>query len=292
MKVTPEENNHWLNDSIEDFCRQSRYNSLGKKNSEPAWNRPIVGFSRGNDSLYDFFKKDIGDFYLTPVEIFRKTFPGLSFNENSIIVVSWILPQTKKTREDHRRESVFPSERWVRSKQFGEDFNNRLRSFAVSLLKSKGHHSVDPLNSSLYSRKDSPKYGYASTWSERHAAYTAGLGTFGLSDGLITPAGIAVRFGSIITDFPLEPSKRSYQGFRDYCPFYKNQACIECIKRCPSGAISKSGHDKVICRKYIRGDVFEFIKTKPTLHVYACGLCQVNVPCEFAIPLSSSNTKN
>ena len=35
----------------------------------------------------------------------------------------------------------------------------------------------------------SEKYAYASTWSERHAAYAAGLGTFGLSDGLITAAG-------------------------------------------------------------------------------------------------------
>jgi len=38
--------------------------------------------------------------------------------------------------------------------------------------------------------------GPASSWSERHAAYAAGLGTFSLNDALITPKGIAHRLGS------------------------------------------------------------------------------------------------
>jgi epoxyqueuosine reductase len=46
---------------------------------------------------------------------------------------------------------------------------------------------------------NSQRYSYASSWSERHAAYAAGLGTFGLCDGLITARGKAVRFGSIIS---------------------------------------------------------------------------------------------
>ena len=37
----------------------------------------------------------------------------------------------------------------------------------------------------------------ASDWSERHAAYAAGLGTFGLTRALITEKGIAGRFGSL-----------------------------------------------------------------------------------------------
>ena len=44
-----------------------------------------------------------------------------------------------------------------------------------------------------------------STWSERHVAYAAGLGTFGLSRGLITARGIAMRCGSVVTDLPATP---------------------------------------------------------------------------------------
>jgi hypothetical protein len=36
---------------------------------------------------------------------------------------------------------------------------------------------------------------YASSWSERHAAHAAGLGTFGLCDGLITAKGKAMQGG-------------------------------------------------------------------------------------------------
>ena len=45
--------------------------------------------------------------------------------------------------------------------------------------------------------KMSEKYGMASCWSERHAAFVSGLGTFGLCDGLITPVGKAMRCGSV-----------------------------------------------------------------------------------------------
>lgn len=42
---------------------------------------------------------------------------------------------------------------------------------------------------------DQPLIGIASRWSERHAAYAAGLGTFSLSDGFISSRGIAHRCG-------------------------------------------------------------------------------------------------
>jgi epoxyqueuosine reductase QueG len=53
-------------------------------------------------------------------------------------------------------------------------------------------------------------YGYASSWSERHAAHAAGLGTFGLCDGLITPKGKAMRAGSVVAKIQVEPSIRFY----------------------------------------------------------------------------------
>jgi epoxyqueuosine reductase QueG len=52
-----------------------------------------------------------------------------------------------------------------------------------------------------WSRRPSEKYVFSSNWSERHAAYTAGLGTFGLCDGLITPLGKAMRVGEGVRNF-------------------------------------------------------------------------------------------
>jgi len=43
----------------------------------------------------------------------------------------------------------------------------------------------------------SERFSYASSWSERHAPHAAGLGTFGLCDGLITAKGKAMRVSPV-----------------------------------------------------------------------------------------------
>ena len=64
--------------------------------------------------------------------------------------------------------------------------NEKLRKHVVATLESKGHPAVAPSLTPQFSVRISPKYGFASTWSERHSTYASGLGTFGLCDGLIT----------------------------------------------------------------------------------------------------------
>ena len=45
---------------IEDLVATSDKNTLGFPHIEKSWEKPLVGFSAGNDLLYQFFKKDIG----------------------------------------------------------------------------------------------------------------------------------------------------------------------------------------------------------------------------------------
>lgn len=60
--------NEWITKSIITFVEESPENTLGGGYNEKAWGSPIVGFSKGDDSLYSFIKQDIGDFYWTPDE--------------------------------------------------------------------------------------------------------------------------------------------------------------------------------------------------------------------------------
>lgn len=60
------------------------------------------------------------------------------------------------------------------------------------------------------------KSGYVSRWSERHVAYISGLGTFGLSDALITPLGKAMRCGSVVARVKIQPTARSYEKYNDH----------------------------------------------------------------------------
>jgi hypothetical protein len=94
-----------------------------------------------------------------------------------LTVISWNLPQTEKTKADQRKETVYPSKRWAVSRLFGESFNNRLRDHVINVLYGLGFEAVAPTTSKYWEKKTSKQYGFASTWSEQHTAYIAGLGS-------------------------------------------------------------------------------------------------------------------
>ena len=281
--MSAKKNASWIEGVVKRFINESPENNMGDGLNERAWGDPLVGFSSGDDPIYAFYKEDIGPFYVTPVEWFGKTFPGFDVEPGELTVISWILPQTETTKERHRHQVKWPNERWARSRIFGEEVNNKLRRHVVEALEAEGYLAVAPMLSPHFNRETSEKYGYASSWSERHAAYAAGLGTFGLCDGLITPVGKAMRTGSVVARIDLPPSKRSYKDHHAYCLYYVKGTCGDCILRCPVGAISGAGHDKLTCSGHVsatRG----YVESNYGFEGYGCGLCQTRVPCESGIP--------
>jgi epoxyqueuosine reductase len=287
MKVEDSRDNlaAWVDFFVGDFVLHSPQNSLRNAQEEKAWADPLVGFSRGDDPLYLAYKDYVGPFHWTPLEIFRLTFPELSVTADELTVITWILPQTEATKADHRKETAYPSERWARSRVFGEEFNSELRRHVAARLIKEGFAAVAPALSPLMEMKQSERFGRASTWSERHAAYAAGLGTFGLSDGLITPKGKAMRCGSVVARIQIPATPRPYEDHHAYCLFFaQDGACGQCISRCPVGAISEQGHDKAPCERYIRQAMADYVKSHFGFEGYACGLCQSDVPCESEIP--------
>jgi epoxyqueuosine reductase len=280
----------WVEESIKGFVK-SPENSLHNEANEPAWETPLVAFSRGDDPLYDQIKASIGPFYWTPIDIFLQSFPDLRITSDQLTVIAWVLPQTKATKADNRKETRFGSERWVRSRKFGEEFNNRLRAHLVTLLTDAGYEAVAPQNSPLWGMKMSERFGLSSTWSERHAAYVSGLGTFGLCDGLITPAGKAMRCGSVVARFSTLATARPYSGPHEYCLYLTDGSCGKCITRCPAGAITTQGHDKAKCRTYLEEVIVSHAKEEFHLEAYGCGLCQTKVPCESRIPAPKRKSK-
>lgn len=92
----------------------------------------------------------------------------------------------------------------------GELFNESLRRSLVNRLSAAGIQAVAPVLAAFWSRVDTVPYAPCSNWSERHAAYAAGLGTFGLCDGLITPVGKVMRPGSAVASTTIHPTTRSY----------------------------------------------------------------------------------
>ena len=289
QETSPTERAAWIENVILDCIENSSVNTLQGPFHEKAFENPLVGFSSGDDSLYESYKEVVGPFHWTPLEIFTRTFPGLRANATDLTVISWILPQTKATKADNRKETTYPAERWARARIFGEEVNVKLRNRVVDVLQKAGYEAIAPMLAPAWEQKLSDQYVFASTWSERHAAYAAGLGTFGLCDGLITPRGKAMRTGSVVARIKIPPTPRPYDDHRAYCLFYSQGICGKCIKRCPVDALSKSGHDKVKCLQHLKPATEEYVKANYKFDGYGCGLCQVGVPCESRIPVDDNS---
>ena len=259
-------------------------NRLWQDRPEPAWGKPLIGVCRGDDPVFARYKEVVGPIHWTPEEVFRIAFPGVVAEPAELAVISWILPQTEATRRDNAAAERYPAERWARSRIFGERFNHSLRIAVAEGLTGEGIPAVAPMALESFSTAEGGPFGRMSTWSERHAAYACGLGTFGLCDGLITPVGKAIRAGSVVARMNVDSSARPYEDHHAYCLHYARGTCGTCIERCPAGAISAGGHDKELCAQYLATETRPYVTGTYGFEGYGCGLCQTGVPCESGIP--------
>jgi epoxyqueuosine reductase QueG len=196
-------------------------------------------------------------------------------------VISFFLPFSEAVKKGNRRDMSWPSEEWLHGRIEGQTLLNKLGMHLMSELIKAGYESIVPtLDRRFWSNKNDSYHeaAFTSNWSERHVAFICGLGTFGLSKGLITQKGIAGRFGSILTELYLSPDKREYENIYEYCSM-----CGKCVKNCPVSAISiENGKNHTICSRFLDTTAEKY---QPR---YGCGKCQVCVPCESGIPKHSN----
>lgn len=267
----------FVTDFIKKFVAESPINRLKELDNTPIFEEPLVGVASGRDPLFAEYKKLIGEHHLTPQEVMEKAGKPV---RDSLNVVCWALPIAVETKRSNRSEKTYPTRRWGHTRFYGEKFNDALRNAVAETLEGMGYPSAAPVTSPFYWMSVS-KGG--SNWSERHALYAAGLGTFSLNEGFITPKGIAMRCGSVVTTLELPATPRPYKNHMYNCPYMVDGSCGKCIDRCPSGAITIQGHDKTKCFNHMKG-VYDKYHTEYGVEIIGCGLCQTRVPCEMAIP--------
>jgi epoxyqueuosine reductase QueG len=270
-----------VSDEIRRFVRQEAGNRFSQT-GEPYFDEPLVGFAAADDPLFTEYKSVIGAFHLTPAELAETAGDGNPWHPRTVIC--WSLPISESTRKSNGSETLYPSRAWAKTRNDGEAFNASLRRHLVSYLCAAGYHALAPQLHPAWREYLETPVGVASSWSERHAAYAAGLGTFSLNDALITPRGIAHRLGSVITDLEMAPSRKPYPDHKSNCLYHREGTCGVCIGRCPVGALSKSGHDKPICRNHVYGTIPKAVAERFEVASTGCGLCQTKVPCESRIP--------
>jgi epoxyqueuosine reductase len=285
----------FIEKAINHFVQTSPENRLASFHGQPIFDKPLIGFADGDDPLFAEFKKIVHEKHLSPREILSLYLTEMlkyeTATSGSVSVISFVLPVHRETRLSNAREKEGPSLRWNHTRWHGQDFIIELSKYLVALLEGMGFSAVAPELSPFFEILILPG-GFASKWSHRHIAYAAGLGTFSLNDGFITSKGMAMRCGSVVTNLKLEPSARPYAHHLANCLFYTTGKCGKCIRRCPGGAISEKGHDKLKCFKILyetQKPWLEGAHGEGYIGKYAgCGLCQTGVPCEKRIPVPES----
>jgi epoxyqueuosine reductase QueG len=233
----------------------------------------MFGYASAEDPYFWELKKPgvIGDHVVPPGE----WLPGAK------TVISVFLPFTTQVKAANRIRMDWPADEWLHARIEGQAFQNEICRYGIAELERAHFAAAAPMIDSRFFSRTTLAQGdkkeqafFTSNWSERHVAYACGLGTFGLSKGLITRKGMAGRFISLITQARFEPDPRPYTDIYDYCI-----RCGACARNCPALAISlETGKNHLICSA--------FVETTREKHRprYGCGKCQVGVPCESRIP--------
>jgi len=288
----------FIENAIKEFVRTSPLNHLTAYSNEPIVDEPIVAFADGDDPVFQDLKTIVGAFHLTPREILEKYVAGKNWRFSPtksirhVSVISWALPLTKKTRRTERTAPLGGSPRYNHSRWIGVKFYENLEQYVAALLEVLRINALAPTQSRFFEIKEMPGGWLAANWSERHAAYASGLGTFGLNGLIITSRGCAVYLGSVVCDKALTPTPRNPNHLAN-CPFYHDGSCGHCIGHCPGSAISREGRSNIQCLKNLRDEQWirvmnlgldkELIGPAPS-----CGQCSVGLPCEEKIPSLTS----
>ena len=265
----------FINDCLELFRKAGdNYTDVPGVGNIKMYEEPLIGFAAASDEIFETYrqKKIIGENFMEPAE----------WLPSAKTVVSFFLPFTDAVRNSNKADKTDPSAEWLYARIEGQAFIGAFMESVRRMLVEKGVEACVPSGDKRFGidvkmtlSGVKPDFHVESKWSERHAAYACGLGTFGLSRGLITEKGMAGRFASVIISEEWDATKRPYINYDEYCT-----KCGACIRKCPVNAITlEYGKNNVTCNEHV-----EKMKTKYSPR-YGCGKCQVGVPCEKQKPI-------
>jgi len=242
-----------LKNKIENIIKEATVNP----GTETRYREPLIGYASASDPIFDEMKKIIGPHHLHPKEIFPE----------AKTVVSFFLPFEKELVRLNWRSSE-PVKEWILAKGETDSLIGETNGKLTAELAKDGIEAVVPSIVFDYKNK-----GFDITWSHKSAAYAAGLGTFGVHQMLITKAGCAGRFGTILISAEIPPTPRPTEEF---CRHKKGEKCLVCLDRCPAGALNIKGLDREKCFRLLQ----ENEKAFPELNQHACGKCATG-PCSL-----------
>ncbi len=192
------------------------------------YRRPLVGFAQADDEGFLKLREMVVGDHMLPQDLLPEARSVVAFFlpfQESIVQANldhpytareWALAYVETNRLIARICDVLKEE---------------LGGRAIKAAAEPPTHNFDPVQ--LVSR-----------WSHKSVAAIAGLGSFGLHHMLITEAGCAGRFGSLVMEAEVYPTLLEE---KERCLYYHDGSCRKCIERCPVGALSEEGLERAVC---------------------------------------------
>jgi epoxyqueuosine reductase QueG len=225
-----------------------------------AYRTPLVGFASAADPRFHDLQRIVEPTHFLPEEMLPGARTVISF---FLPFAAWVVEANALDRHKVARE--WPVAYLETNALIGRITDRLIAALAdhgVRAAAAPATHNYDP--ESLICR-----------WSHKSVAVIAGLGSFGLHRMVITDAGCAGRFGSVVTDadlqFTVPPAK-------ERCLYFHDRSCWECITRCPVDALTMEGEiDKQRCNHRLLGLARGFGGEEVA---DACGKCAIG-PCSL-----------
>ena len=202
------------------------------------------------------------------------------------VVLSYFVPFSEVIVRSNGGEGLASPE-WAQAYEVTNAMLSALNGHLVSFLNGRGYRAAVSAAAAVFDREK-----ITSRWSQRHVAYLAGLGTFGLNNMLITEAGCCGRFSSLVTDLEIAPDAPIPA---ENCLFKRNGTCSACVRRCPTGALTAEGFNRRRCydrclenaRVYTGFGSSYVAGVEEASSEYGsevCGKCLIGLPCSLRKP--------
>ena len=237
---------------IQEYCRERKLPVI--------WRKPVVRFADANGAGFSELQQIV-----TPEHHVPRDYLPEAKN-----VLSWFLPFLPEVGRNNL-EGTLSSPQWADAYLVTNEMAARVNEQMVTFIQTEmGVAAAVPSDAGMIGT-DNPR----SRWSQRHVAYLAGHGSFGLNNMLISDAGSVGRYFSVVTALPVEPDCPVTE---ERCLWKRNGSCGLCVKRCEAGALTETGFDRFRCL----AQCLKNMERYPGADV--CGKCTVELPCSYKIP--------
>lgn len=250
--------------TVESLIKDYVKNYMDNPDITTRWKEPLIAFADAKDPLFSILKEVASPNQIMPEDILIE----------AKTVITYFLPFEDSipiSNIDGRNSSIEWATAYIETNKLIASINDYLIK-SIELLGYKAA-KLPPSRNMDYET-------LMSVWSNRHVAYVAGLGTFGLNNMLITKNGCCGRLGNVVSNIEIPPTSRPDI---EYCLYKFDGSCECCVVNCVNDALFTDKFDRFKC--------FDMCLENNELYkelggeAQVCGKCLVGLPCSFENPV-------